>query len=74
MIRDKNYKMIIYPVANVVRLYDIKNDPWELTDLAGDAKHKPLMDRMMERFKQLQVQVGDPLDVTQYYLNFFSKQ
>jgi choline-sulfatase len=73
MIRTDKYKMIIYPIANVVRLYDIKNDPEEMKDLAGDKKYKKVMDKLFKEFNALQKQVGDPLDVTEYYENFFSR-
>ena len=72
MIRTDSYKMIIYPVANVVRLYNIENDPEEMIDLAGDMKYKEVMDKLYKKFKELQKEVGDPLDVTNYYNSFFS--
>lgn len=74
MIRTDKYKMIIYPLANVVRLYNVKKDPDEINDLAGNKKYKKVMDRLFEEFKVLQEKVGDPLDVTAYYENFFSKK
>jgi len=73
MIRTDEYKMIIYPLANVVRLYNIKNDPEEMQDLAGDKKYKKVMDKLFKQFKALQKEVEDPLDVTEYYNNFFAK-
>jgi arylsulfatase A-like enzyme len=33
MIRTDKYKMIIYPAANRVRLYDLQKDPLEMNDL-----------------------------------------
>ncbi|WP_430931156.1 sulfatase-like hydrolase/transferase [Saccharicrinis sp. 156] len=73
MIRTDRYKMIIYPLANMVRLYDIKNDPDEINDLAGNMKYKKVMDKLFKQFKELQKEVEDPLDVTEYYVNFFSR-
>jgi len=72
MIRTDKYKMIIYPVGDVVLLYNIKNDPEEMNDLAGNMKYKKIMDKLFSKFKELQKEVGDPLDVTKYYNNFFS--
>ena len=71
MIRNEKYKMLIYPVANVVRLYDMENDPFEIHDLASDLKYKPVMDELFIEFKKLQTEVSDPLDITPYYQNFF---
>jgi len=72
MIRNEKYKMIIYPVANVVRLYDIENDPREINDLASDTDYKPIMDELFQEFQKLQNDVSDPMDVTTFYENFFA--
>lgn len=71
MIRTDKYKLIIYPLANMVRLYDIENDPDELHDLAGDEKNVRIMNKLFKQFEKLQKQVGDPLDVSMYFNNFF---
>lgn len=71
MIRDERYKMIIYPVPNVVRLYDLETDPKEMKDLASDVKYRPVMENLFARFRKLQEEVGDPLDVRDYYEGFF---
>lgn len=34
-IRDDQWKLIRYPQVNVTQLFDLKNDPFEVTDLAG---------------------------------------
>ena len=70
MVRTDKYKMIIYPIANVVRLYNIHNDPDEMNDIAG-MKYKKVMDKLFFQFKELQKEVKDPLDVTVYYNNYF---
>lgn len=66
--------MIIYPQANLVRLYKMDNDPFEMHDLAGDATYKLVMDDFFVSFKKLQTEVADPMDVTSYYNNFFHKK
>ena len=43
-----------------------------MIDLAGDMKYKEVMDKLYKKFKELQKEVGDPLDVTNYYNSFFS--
>lgn len=72
MVRNDKYKMLIYPTANVVRLYDIKKDPRECVDLASNPKYRKVMDGLLEELKVLQKNVDDPLDVQPYYDNFFS--
>lgn len=74
MIRTKQYKMMIYPKANLVRLYNMEIDPFEMHDLAGDPKYRPVMDELFTNFKKLQTEVEDPLDVNSYYQNYFTKK
>jgi arylsulfatase A-like enzyme len=38
MIRDARYKLIYYPVGNVVHLFDLLEDPNELVNLAGKSE------------------------------------
>ena len=39
MIRDRRWKLIWYPVGNRFQLFDMQNDPREMTDLAGSSTH-----------------------------------
>ena len=41
-------------------LYDLENDPWEGNNLAGDPKHKTLLDRMQVKVKDHQEKTNDP--------------
>lgn len=72
MIRTDKYKMIIYPRANIVRLYDIQKDPHEINDLAGNKKYRKIMDKLFKRFQELQQEIKDPLDVRPYYNAFMT--
>ena len=63
MVRTKDYKLIIYPAAGKTQLFDIRNDPWELKNLAGNAKYAPRIAELKQRLKQLQKEVGDGLDL-----------
>ncbi len=71
-VRDKEYKMIIYPKYNLVRLFDLEKDPHEMCDLAANPEYKDKLVEMFEKFKTLQVEVEDPLDVTLHFNNFIS--
>ncbi len=71
-VRDKEYKMLIYPKYNLVRLFNVVEDPHEMNDLAGNPKYKAKMEELFAKFKELQVEVGDPLDVTLHFNNFIS--
>lgn len=73
MIRTDSYKMILYPKANVVRLYDMKMDSEEMNDLAGIKKYKKVMDKLLKQLQKLQIEMGDTMDVSECYSNFFNK-
>lgn len=73
MIRTDRYKMIIYPAANRVRLFDLKKDPLEMNDLAENNKYHSTMDKLFKRFKELQREIKDPVDITTYYNAFMEK-
>jgi arylsulfatase A-like enzyme len=74
MVRSLDHKLIIYPAAGIVRFFDLRNDPAETRDLAGDPAQRPLMDQLFQQFQELQRGVGDPLDVAPTYEAFFRKQ
>ncbi|MFI3322428.1 MAG: sulfatase-like hydrolase/transferase [Rikenellaceae bacterium] len=73
MIRTEEYKMIIYPDINVVRLYNIKKDPLEMVDLAKNSKYRKTLEQLFKQFKELQVEVEDKLDVTAAFNAFMAK-
>ena len=43
MVRKGNYKMIIYPMAGELQLFDLENDPWEMHDLKDDPSLQPVL-------------------------------
>ena len=49
MIRDERHKLIYYPVGNHFQLFDLLDDPLELTDLAGDPAHAETLNRLHDR-------------------------
>ena len=46
MIHDGRYKLVYYAVGNHVQLFDLKEDPHELHDLAGSKEHQQLQGRL----------------------------
>ncbi len=48
MIRDRRYKLIYYPVGNVIQLFDLDQDPLEQRNLAGQASLGAVRDRLVE--------------------------
>lgn len=63
MIRSGDYKLISYPRIKVEKLFNIKEDPFEEKDLAGDPAEaeriKELRTQLVEEMKQM----NDPLDL-----------
>ncbi|MFC5051815.1 sulfatase-like hydrolase/transferase [Rubritalea spongiae] len=74
MYRNEKYKMIIYPTINVVRLYDMVNDPLETKDLA-EGRNRPveLMNSLFSAYQKQQEEMKDPVDVSKAYETFMSK-
>jgi arylsulfatase A-like enzyme len=73
MIRTEKYKMIIYPAANRVRLYDLENDPLEMNDLAEQkGQYTELLNTLLVRLKKLQKVLNDPIDVTPAFNKFIN--
>ena len=63
MIDEGDYKLIMYPRAKVVRLYNMVKDPEEMNDLAKNPEYASVVARLKADFKVLQKEMGDPLDV-----------
>ena len=63
MIKKGDYKLIVYPYAHVVRLYNLKKDPNEMRDLAKSPEYAPVVARLKAELKKLQVEMDDPLDI-----------
>jgi arylsulfatase A-like enzyme len=55
------WKLIVYPKANVKRLYNLTSDPEELHDVAGESSNKARIDQMLVRLRELQNQYDDSL-------------
>ncbi len=73
MVLDDKYKMIIYPAANVVRLYDVVNDPAEINDLAEKkGQHVETLNTMLAKLEKLQKELNDPIDITEAFNNFMN--
>jgi arylsulfatase A-like enzyme len=64
-IRDEQWKLIRYPQVDVNQLFDLKKDPFELNNLAGQASQKERVTKMLGQMKDWQQKLGDaaPLKV-----------
>ncbi len=69
-IRTDEYQMLIYPDADVVRLYNIEKDPHAINDLAGDKKYHKTMKQLFAKLQALQPEMGDKLDLEGVFNKF----
>jgi len=52
-VRDDRYKLISFYDYHVWEFYDLKNDPHELSNLAGNSDYEKEISRMKERLLTL---------------------
>ncbi|MEN8127269.1 MAG: sulfatase-like hydrolase/transferase [Planctomycetota bacterium] len=69
MVTDDGYKMILYPKIKKVRLFDLKQDPEEMTDLGEDKKYDSVKKTLFAKLLSLQTEIGDALDLKAIYPN-----
>ncbi|MDP7302276.1 MAG: sulfatase-like hydrolase/transferase, partial [Pirellulaceae bacterium] len=70
MIRADQWKLIVYPQAKTVRLFDLKNDPMEQHDLANEPQHNETVARLFKRLLKLQQEMDDELELTSVFPQF----
>jgi arylsulfatase A-like enzyme len=63
-VRDERWKLIRYPHINKTQLFDLKADPDELRDLAGDPGHDGQVQRLMGLLADWQQRLGDTTPLT----------
>jgi choline-sulfatase len=61
MARTSDHKLIVYPEAHQIQLFDIRQDPLEMHNLAHDPAYRDTAEALYRQLKQLQVEVGDTL-------------
>lgn len=66
VIKD-GWKLILYPKLKQARLYDLKEDPQEMHDLAANAKQAERMKSLFAELLKLQEQTGDTLGLKSVY-------
>ncbi len=60
-VRTTRHKLIVYPKAGVTQLFDMKRDPWETKNLAGQAKFAGIQKELLARLHRFQKELGDEL-------------
>ena len=67
MITQGDYKLILYPKISKAVLYNVADDPEELTDLFVDNEHRRVAKRLFAGLLELQKETGDQLDLRAAY-------
>ena len=63
MVRTDRYKLIRYPHVDEVQLFDMKEDPWEMKDLAEDPKYAQTVKDLDIRLRRWMKATGDELEL-----------
>ena len=63
MVRTERYKLIRYPHVGEVQLFDLVNDPWEMTDLAEDPQYAMIVKDLDFKLHQWMQRTGDKLEL-----------
>ncbi|MFO7922073.1 MAG: DUF4976 domain-containing protein, partial [Bacteroidales bacterium] len=64
MVRKDGFKLIIYPDADKILLFDIENDPREMIDLSDDPDYQDIKAGLFIDLLNLQKEMNDNLDLT----------
>lgn len=64
MVRKDNFKLIVYPKVNTLKLFDLKNDPYELNNLAKSADYQDKTKELFSALQNLQERYDDKLDLS----------
>ena len=59
MVRTREWKYVHDPMGDKDELYDLVNDPWELTNVAGDPAHREVLDEMRLRLAEWSIRTED---------------
>ncbi len=62
-VRTERYKLIRYPEVDEIQLFDLQNDPWELTDLAEKEPYQTLKKELDRQLHDWMKKTGDKLEL-----------
>lgn len=71
MVRTNRFKLIVYPEADKILLFDVENDPEEIYDLAEKPEYKQVVKELVEKLKKQQQLMDDPLNLHPYFPELF---
>jgi len=71
MVRTDKFKMILYPKAHKILMFDMANDPEEMNNLADNVNYSEVKNELIEKFKKQQKIMDDPLDLHPFFPDLF---
>ena len=63
-VRDDRWKLIVYPRINKTQIFDLRRDPNEMRDLAGDPTRAGELIRLSAKLREWQQTLGDSQPLT----------
>ena len=72
MLRKDGFKLLIYPKIDKVLLFDLKNDPNEMNDLAESPEYKEKVKTLFKDLLELQKTMDDKLDLSELYNKIYN--
>ncbi len=63
-VRDNEWKLIRYPERNYNQLFNLKEDPLELNNLAGDVNYRATLDELFDLMEEWQIKANDSAALT----------
>jgi arylsulfatase A-like enzyme len=57
-VRDERWKLIVYPQIHRQQLFDLQQDPDELSDLSNDPAHRERQEQLLESLRHWQAEFG----------------
>ena len=63
--RDERWKLIRYPQVDRTQLFDLQNDPEEITNLAADPQHAAMLNELQDLLEKEMAAADDkaPLNI-----------
>jgi arylsulfatase A-like enzyme len=71
MVRTEKYKLIVYPEAGKIRLFDIEKDPEEINDLTEEQKYDNVISELAGKLKRQQKIMDDTLNLHSFFPEIF---
>jgi len=62
MVRSDSHKLVYYPLLKKTVLFDLKNDPDEMTDISNMPGSDVIIKHLTAKLDELKIMVGDPLN------------